>query len=124
MKTQGSTDAAPAAIGPYSQAIISGGVVYVSGQIPIDPKTGNMAGAAADQARQSLSNIREILKAVGSDMDKALKIGIFMTDLADFGAVNEVYATFFSQPYPARSTVQVAALPKGAKVEIDCVAEL
>ncbi|MDR1657982.1 MAG: RidA family protein [Deltaproteobacteria bacterium] len=124
MKEIVSTDAAPAAIGPYSQAIINNQTVYVSGQLPIDPASDQMPGAAADQARQSLTNIRHILESVGSSMDKVLRVGIFMTDLADFQAVNEIYAGFFSGNYPARSTVQVAALPKGAKIEIEAVAEL
>ena len=124
MKKIVSAESAPAAIGPYSQAVISGGTVYVAGQLPIDPATGQMPGPAADQARQSLANIGEILKAAGSSFDKVLRTGIFLTDLADFQAVNEVYATFFSGSYPARSTVQVAALPRGAKVEIEAVAEL
>jgi 2-iminobutanoate/2-iminopropanoate deaminase len=124
MKKQVSTETAPSAIGPYSQAIISGQAVYVSGQLPIDPATGQMPGPAADQARQSLRNIEQILKAAGSSLDKVLRTGIFLTDLADFQDVNEVYASFFSGAYPARSTVQVAALPRGAKVEIEAVAEL
>jgi 2-iminobutanoate/2-iminopropanoate deaminase len=124
MKKAVSAEAAPAAIGPYSQAIICGQLIFVSGQLPINPATGQMPGPAADQARQSLKNIEEILKAAGSSLDKVLRTGIFMTDLADFQAVNEVYASFFSGAYPARSTVQVAALPRGASVEIEAVAEL
>lgn len=123
MKEVISTDKAPAAVGPYSQAIKSGGLVYVSGQLPIDPATGKMPEATTDQARQSLSNVRSILEAAGSSMDKAIRVGIFMTDLADFKAVNEVYATFFTTACPARATVQVAALPLGAKIEIEAVAE-
>ncbi|MDR1112103.1 MAG: RidA family protein [Deltaproteobacteria bacterium] len=124
MKKPVSTEKAPAAIGPYSQAIVRGDAVYVSGQLPIDPKTGQMPDRAADQARQSLENVKAILEAAGSSMGKVLRVGIFMTDLADFGAVNEVYATFLPEPFPARSTVQVAALPKGAKIEIEAVAGL
>ena len=124
MKKQVSTDAAPAAIGPYSQAIICGQTIYVSGQLPINPATSQMPDQAADQARQSLKNIEEILKAAGSSLDKVLRTGIFLTDLADFQAVNEVYASFFSGAYPARATVGVSALPRGAKVEIEAVAEL
>jgi 2-iminobutanoate/2-iminopropanoate deaminase len=119
-----STQQAPAAIGPYSQAVISGQTVYVSGQLPIDPKTGQMPAAAADQAKQSLNNIKAILEAAGSSLEKVLRVGIFMTDLAEFGAVNEVYATFFAKDFPARSTVQVAALPRGAQIEIEAVAEI
>jgi 2-iminobutanoate/2-iminopropanoate deaminase len=124
MKKPVSTEKAPAAIGPYSQAIVRGDAIYVSGQLPIDPKTGQMPDTAADQARQSLENVKAILEAAGSSMGKVLRVGIFMTDLADFGAVNEVYATFLPEPFPARSTVQVAALPKGAKIEIEAVAGL
>ena len=123
MKEVVSTDKAPAAVGPYSQAIKSGGLVYVSGQVPIDPATGKMAEATTDQARQCLNNIKAILEAAGSSMDKAIRLGIFMTDLADFKPVNEVYASFFTGACPARATVQVAALPLGAKIEIEAVAE-
>ena len=122
MKEVVSTDKAPAAVGPYSQAIKNGGLVYVSGQIPIDPATGKMPEATTDQARQCLNNIKAILETAGSSMDKAIRIGIFMTDLADFKPVNEVYATFFTSACPARATVQVAALPLGAKIEIEAVA--
>lgn len=125
MKKPISTEKAPAAIGPYSQAIVSGNTLYISGQLPIDPATGQMPDTAVDQARQSLCNIKAILEAAGSSMDKVLRVGIFMTNLADFGAVNEVYTSFFSSGgYPARSTVQVAALPKGAQLEIEAVAEI
>ncbi len=123
MKEVISTDKAPAAIGPYSQAIRSGSLVYVSGQLPVDPASGQMPEATTDQARQSLTNVKAILEAAGSSMDKAVRVGIFMTDLADFKAVNEVYATFFTAAPPARATVQVAALPMGAKIEIEAVAE-
>ncbi|MDL2260126.1 RidA family protein [Deltaproteobacteria bacterium OttesenSCG-928-K17] len=123
MKEVVSTAKAPAAIGPYSQAIKSGGLVYVSGQLPIDVSTGEMPAAAADQARQSLTNIKTILEAAGSSMDKVIRVGIFMTDLSQFAAVNDVYATFFTKDCPARATVQVSALPKGAQVEIEAVAE-
>ncbi|MDR1486917.1 MAG: RidA family protein [Deltaproteobacteria bacterium] len=124
MKNSISTNTAPAAIGPYSQAIVSGPTVYVSGQLPIDPSTGQMPQKASEQARQSLTNIANILSAAGSSLDKVLRVGIFMTDLADFQEVNEIYATFFSGAFPARSTVQVAALPRGAKIEIEAIAEL
>ncbi len=124
MKEVVSTPKAPAAIGPYSQGIKSGGMIYVSGQLPLDPATGQMPEATTDQARQSLSNIKAILEAAGSSMDKIVRTGIFMTDLADFVPVNEVYAGFFSANPPARATVQVAALPKGAKIEIEAVAEV
>ena len=123
MKETISTPKAPAAVGPYSQAIKTGGMIFVSGQIPIDPATGKMAEATTDQARQCLSNVKAILEAAGSSLEKAVRVGIFMTDLADFKAVNEVYASFFTGDCPARATVQVSALPLGAKIEIEAVAE-
>ncbi len=119
------TDKAPAAIGPYSQAIQAGNVVYVSGQLPIDPATGSFAGEdVAAQTRQSLTNIRNILEAGGLDMSKVVKTTVMLKDIADFAAMNEVYAEFFTAPYPARAAFQVAALPKDARVEIECVAVL
>ena len=124
MKTVISTDKAPAAIGPYSQAIKCGSMVYVSGQLPLDPATGKFPESTPDQARQSLTNIKSILEAAGTSLDKVVRVGIFMTDLADFKPVNEVYATFFTENCPARSTVQVAALPLSAKIEIEAVAEV
>ena len=124
MKTVVSTDKAPAAIGPYSQAIKSGSMVYVSGQLPLDPATGKMPEAITDQARQSLTNVKSILEAAGSSLDKVVRVGIFMTNLADFKAVNEIYATFFTGACPARATVQVAALPLGAAIEIEATAEV
>jgi 2-iminobutanoate/2-iminopropanoate deaminase len=123
MKEIISTPEAPAAVGPYSQAIKSGGLVYVSGQLPFDPATGQMPAATPDQARQSLTNIKAILAAAGASLEQVVRVGIFMTDLADFKAVNEIYATFFTGGCPARSTVQVAALPLGAKIEIEAVAD-
>ena len=117
------TDNAPAAIGPYSQAVRWGNVVYVSGQLPIDPATGAFAGEdVAAQTRQSLTNIRNILAAEGLDMACVVKTTVMLKDIADFAAMNEVYAEFFSAPYPARAAFQVAALPKDARVEIECVA--
>lgn len=117
------TDNAPAAIGPYSQAVRWGNVVYVSGQLPIDPATGAFAGEdVAAQTRQSLTNIKNILAAEGLDMSHVVKTTVMLKDIADFAAMNEVYAGFFSAPYPARAAFQVAALPKDARVEIECVA--
>ena len=117
------TDNAPAAIGPYSQAVRWGSVVYVSGQLPIDPATGAFAGEdIAAQTRQSLTNIKNILAADGLDMSNVVKTTVMLKDIADFGAMNEVYAEFFTAPYPARAAYQVAALPKDARVEIECVA--
>ena len=118
-----STTAAPAAIGPYSQAIMAGDTVYVSGQLPINPSTGEFAeGGIKEQARQSLNNITNILAEAGMTMQQVVKVTVLMTDMSDFAAVNEVYAEFFSAPYPARSAFAVAALPKGGAIEIEAVA--
>lgn len=117
------TDNAPAAIGPYSQAVIAGNLVFCSGQIPIDPATGQMvAGAVADEAHQVMENLRAVLEAAGSGLDRIVKATIFLTDLADFGVVNEVYGGYFAGDPPARACVEVAALPKGARVEVEAVA--
>ena len=111
------TDNAPAAIGPYSQAIRAGDTVYVSGQIPIDPATGAFAGEdIVTQTRQSLTNIKNILAAEGLDMSHVVKTTVILKDIADFAAMNEVYAEFFTAPYPARAAYQVAALPRDARV--------
>ena len=119
-----STNAAPAAVGPYSQAINLGGLIYTSGQLPINPATKEMPADIAAQARQSLENLKAILLEAGSGLDKVVKVNIFLTDMAEFGTVNQVYSTFFSQPYPARSTIGAASLPLGAKVEIEAVAHV
>ena len=117
------TDQAPAAIGPYSQAIRWGNVVFVSGQLPIDPASGAFAGEdIAAQTRQSLANIKNILASEGLDMSRVVKTTVMLKDIADFAAMNEVYAEFFTAPYPARAAYQVAALPRDARVEIECVA--
>lgn len=116
---------APAAIGPYSQAVCAGGFVYVSGQIPLDPATGEFAGPdIRTQTRQSLRNIAAILAAAGSGMDRVVKTTVLLKDIGDFAAMNEVYAEAFTAPYPARAAFEAAALPKGALVEIECVAAL
>ncbi len=117
------TTAAPAAIGPYSQAIEVNNFVYVSGQLPIDSTTGEFAeGGIKEQTRQSLTNAASILKEAGLNMSNVVKTTVFLSDMENFAAMNEVYATFFSAPYPARSAVAVKALPKGALVEIECIA--
>lgn len=117
------TENAPAAIGPYSQGVQAGNTIYVSGQLPIDPATGEFAGEdIAAQTRQSLTNIKNILSAAGTDMSKVVKTTVLLADIAEFGAMNEVYAEFFTEPYPARAAFQVAAIPKGAKVEIEAFA--
>ena len=119
------TPNAPAAIGPYSQAVCAGGFVYVSGQIPLDPATGEFAGPdIRTQTRQSLKNIAAILAAAGSGMDRVVKTTVLLKDIGDFAAMNEVYAEAFTAPYPARAAFEAAALPKGALVEIECVAAL
>ncbi|MBO6063175.1 MAG: RidA family protein [Bacteroidales bacterium] len=119
-----STMEAPAAIGPYSQAVDSGtGLVFVSGQLPIDPATGAFPeGGVAEQARQSLRNAQAILRAAGLELADVVKTTVFLADMGDFAAMNAVYATFFSEPFPARSAVAVKTLPKGALVEIECIA--
>ena len=117
-----STANAPAAIGPYSQALDLGNMVFVSGQLPVDPATGVMPEAVEEQAKQSLANIKAILAEAGLGMENVVKTVIFLSDIQDFAAVNAVYAEAFVQPYPARSCVQVAAIPKGAKLEIECIA--
>lgn len=117
-----STAKAPAAIGPYSQALDMGGVVYCSGQIPIVPATGELAEGLEAQAEQVFANIEAVLAEAGLTMSSVVKTTVFLTDLADFGAVNEIYARHFAQPFPARSCVQVAGLPKGARLECEVVA--
>jgi len=115
---------APAAIGPYSQAIDSGaGIVFVSGQLPIDPATGAFPeGGIKEQTRQSLLNAQAILESAGLGLNNVVKTTVFLADMGDFAAMNEVYASFFTAPFPARSAVAVKTLPKGALVEIECIA--
>ncbi|MBQ6253476.1 MAG: RidA family protein [Bacteroidales bacterium] len=118
-----STEKAPAAIGPYSQAMSHGGLIFVSGQLPIIPETGAFPeGGVEEQTRQSLTNIKAILEEAGSDMDKVIKTTVLLADMGDFAAMNGVYSQFFSTPYPARCAFAVKTLPKGALVEIECVA--
>ena len=118
-----STPNVPAAIGPYSQAIVAGNTVYVSGQLPIDPSTGEFKeGCIRCKTRQSLLNIKNILAAEGLTMKNVVKVTVLLTDINDFAAVNEVYADFFEAPFPARSAFAVAALPKGAPIEIEAIA--
>jgi len=117
------TDKAPAAIGPYSQAIDTGALIYTSGQIPIDPSTGQVvSGGIKEQTAQVLENLKNVLEAAGSGMEKVIKTTVFMKDLSDFSAMNEVYAKYFSEPYPARSCVEVNRLPKDVLIEIEAVA--
>ena len=117
------TDNAPAAIGPYSQAIRAGGFVFVSGQIPIDPATGRfVAGGVAEQTERVLKNLAAVLEAAGSGLDKIVKTTVFLADMKEFSQMNEVYAAFFSEAPPARATVAAAGLPRDARVEIEAVA--
>ena len=123
MKTVISTDKAPAAIGPYSQAIEVNGMVYTSGVIPINPATGELVtGAAKDQADQAFRNLKALVEEAGSSMEKVVKTVVFIKDMNEFGAINEVYAQYFPAPYPARSCVEVARLPKDVAIEIEAVA--
>jgi len=116
---------APKAVGPYSIAVRSGDWVFTAGQIPLDPATGELTGASvADQTRRVLLNLKAVLAASGCAMDDVLKTTVFLTDLARFAEMNTVYAEFFQEPFPARSTIQVAGLPKGAQVEIEAVARV
>ena len=123
MKKVISTESAPAAIGPYSQAIEHNGVLYCSGQIPLDPETMKIVGDnAADQAKQVMKNLSAVLEAAGTDFSKVLKCSIFLDDMGDFGEVNEVYGGYFKNDPPARETVAVQTLPKSVLVEISCIA--
>ena len=123
MKKIINTDHAPAAIGPYAQAVAIDSLVITSGQLPINPATGAFPEGIAEQTRQSLTNVKAILEAAGLGMDKVIKTTVFLSDMNNFGAMNEVYATFFSEGnYPARSAVEVARLPKDALVEIEVIA--
>ncbi|MBP1604787.1 MAG: yabJ 3 [Acidobacteria bacterium] len=120
-----STPAAPPAIGPYSQAVRAGSFVFVSGQIPLDPGTGQMTGGdIRAQTHQVMRNLGEVLKAAGASLDHVVRTTIYLADMADFAAVNDVYGGYFSTPAPARATVQVARLPRDARVEIDAVAHI
>ena len=117
------TNKAPAAIGPYSQAIEVNGMIYTSGMIPIDPSTGELVtGSVEAQAEQAISNLEALLAASGSSIEKAVKTVVFISNMDDFGKINEVYAKHFKEPYPARSCVQVARLPKDVAIEIEAVA--
>ncbi len=119
-----STPGAPKAIGPYSQAIVHGGLVYTAGQVALDPATMELvAGGVAEQADRALTNLAAVLAEAGSGLDRVIKTTVYLVDMADFGAMNEVYARHFGNHRPARSTVAVAGLPKGARVEIDVIAQ-
>ncbi|RKI29187.1 RidA family protein [bacterium 1xD8-6] len=123
MKTEISTKNAPAAIGPYSQAIEANGMVYTSGMIPIDPQTGELVtGGVEQQAEQVFSNLRALIEASGSSMDKVVKTVVFIKNMDDFGKINAIYEKYFTEPYPARSCVEVARLPKDVALEAEAVA--
>ena len=123
MKTEISTKNAPAAIGPYSQAIEANGMVYTSGMIPIDPQTGELVtGGVEQQAEQVFSNLRALIEASGSSMDKLVKTVVFIKNMDDFGKINAIYEKYFTEPYPARSCVEVARLPKDVALEAEAVA--
>ena len=118
-----STDKAPAAIGPYSQAVLAGDMIFLSGQLPIDPATGSFPeGGVSAQTRQSLANVKAILEEAGFSTGDVVKTTVFLADMGDFAAMNEVYKEVFSAPFPARSAIAVKDLPKGALVEIECIA--
>jgi 2-iminobutanoate/2-iminopropanoate deaminase len=125
MREAVSTPSAPAAIGPYSQAVRAGSLLFVSGQIPLDPETGVMVdGDIAVQTHRVFRNLAAILEAAGSSLDRVVRVGVFLADMNDFAAMNEVYGTYFTSPAPARATIQAARLPKDARVEIDVVAQI
>ena len=124
-KEQIATTAAPAALGPYSQAILAGGFLFASGQVPIDPATGELAGTDVEtQAKQVFNNLQQVLAAAGCGFADVVKTTVFLTDLANFAAVTEIYADYFVQPYPARSCVQIVALPKGSLLEVELIAKI
>ena len=120
--THVSTPNAPAALGPYSQAVDTGSTVYCSGQLGLDPATGNLADGVQAQTHQALKNLQAVLNEAGLSLDNVVKTTVFVQDLADFGTVNEIYGTYFHGGFPARSCVQIAALPKNALVETECIA--
>ena len=122
MKKVISTDKAPAAIGPYSQAIEVGNMVYTSGIIPVDPATGEIPEGSVAQADQAFTNMKNLLEAAGTSVDNVIKTTVFIKEMNDFGAINEVYAKYFTEPYPSRSCVEVARLPKDVMLEIEAIA--
>ncbi len=124
-KKQITTAAAPAALGPYSQGIVAGGFFFASGQVPIDPATGELASETVEaQARQVFANLKQVLAAAGCGFADVLKTTVFLTDLANFAEVNSIYAEYFVEPFPARSCVQIAALPKGSLMEVELIAKI
>ena len=117
-----STDKAPAAIGPYSQAIEVNGMVFTSGVIPVDPQTGVIPATIEEQANQAFSNLKNLIEASGATIDKVIKTTVFIKEMNDFGKINEIYATYFKEPFPARSCVEVARLPKDVLLEVEAIA--
>ncbi len=126
MKRRVESRGAPSAIGPYSQGVIGGGrsLLFTAGQLGMDPATGKLAEGIEEQTRRALENLKAVLEAAGSGMDQVLKVTVFLANMDDFAAMNDVYSSYFHEPFPARSAVEVARLPKGALVEIEAVAEL
>lgn len=122
--TRINTEEAPKAIGPYSQAVISGGMLYVSGQIPVNPKTGEIPLTIEEQTKQSLENVKSIIKEAKSDMKNVVRCTVYIKDMNDFPKINEVYSSYFSEPYPARACIEVARLPKDVQIEIDAIVEI
>lgn len=118
------TNNAPQAIGPYSQAIVCSNLLFTSGQIPIDPKTGEIPESVEAQARQAFTNVKNLIEASGSDISKTVKTTVFIQNMDDFAKINEVYAEFFTEPYPARSCVEVAKLPKGVLLEVETIVSM
>ncbi|HIU56752.1 MAG TPA: RidA family protein [Candidatus Ornithomonoglobus merdipullorum] len=119
-----STNKAPAAIGPYSQAIISGNILFCSGQIPLDPETGAIPEGVEAQAEQALTNVKNLIESAGGKIDNVVKTTVFIKDMDDFGKINEIYAKYFTEPFPARSCVEVARLPKDVLLEVEAIVEL
>ena len=118
------TNNAPAAIGPYSQAVTVGNLLFTSGQIPIDPATGNIPESVEEQAHQAFTNVKNLIEAAGSSIDNVVKTTVFIKNMEDFAKINEIYATYFTEPYPARSCVEVARLPKDVLLEVETIVEL
>ncbi|MBR3870974.1 MAG: RidA family protein [Clostridia bacterium] len=119
-----STDKAPAAIGPYSQAMVINNMVFTSGQIPVDPATGDIPEGIEAQTNQALTNVKNLLEAAGTSIDNVVKTTVFIQNMSDFSVINEIYQSYFSEPYPARSCVEVAKLPKGVLIEVEAIAEV
>ena len=118
------TNNAPTAIGPYSQAVTVGNLLFTSGQIPIDPATGNIPESVEEQAHQAFTNVKNLIEAAGSSIDNVVKTTVFIKNMEDFAKINEIYATYFTEPYPARSCVEVARLPKDVLLEVETIVEL